>query len=148
MLSSETLLFPTQQHKKQERPFSSLLKAAFFIGLSSYEQERIAAEKEAARVANMTPEKRLIHELTILLDQYDNLTNKLGTAAKEIQSEIQRQVKKMLNHDNWYRAGIADRQEALKNIECAISLLTLLNKNTKKKRLKTARALLEAKNNE
>ena len=36
MLSSETLLFPTQQHKKQERPFSSLLKAAFFIGLSSY----------------------------------------------------------------------------------------------------------------
>ena len=37
MLSSETLLFPTQQHKKQERPFSSLLKAAFFIGLSSYD---------------------------------------------------------------------------------------------------------------
>lgn len=37
MLSSEILLFPTQQHKKQERPFSSLLKTAFFIGLSSYD---------------------------------------------------------------------------------------------------------------
>ena len=44
MLSSETLLFPTQQHKKQERPFSSLLKAAFFIGLSSYESYQMVTE--------------------------------------------------------------------------------------------------------
>ena len=29
------------QYKKQERPLSSLLKAAFFIGLSSYKELKI-----------------------------------------------------------------------------------------------------------
>ncbi|WPD23138.1 MAG: type III-B CRISPR module RAMP protein Cmr6 [Candidatus Electrothrix scaldis] len=104
------------------------------------EQEKIVAEKEAALLASLTPEKRLIHELKVLLDQYRSLTHKLGVEATKIQGELQGQIKRMLNHDKWIGAESGDRQEALKCIEQACPLL---DKKIRKKRLNAARALLK-----
>ncbi|MCI5141208.1 MAG: type III-B CRISPR module RAMP protein Cmr6 [Candidatus Electrothrix sp. ATG1] len=120
-------------------------KEAQRIAKEKAEQERIAAEKEAAWLASLSPEKLLTHELNALLGQYDNLSNKLGAAAKKIQNEIQGQLKKILKHDKWPDAEVADRQEALKSIERAAPLL---DKKIKQKRLKAARTLLKTRDGE
>ncbi|WP_446008868.1 type III-B CRISPR module RAMP protein Cmr6 [Candidatus Electrothrix sp.] len=109
------------------------------------EQEKIAAEKEAAWLSSLTPEKQLTHELNTLLDQHDNLTNKMGPAAKNIRSDLQGQLKKILKHNKWPDAEVADRQEALRSIERAVPLL---DKKIRQKRLNAAKALLKTKDDE
>ncbi len=108
-------------------------------------QEKIAAEEKTKWLASLTLEKLLIHELNTLLDQHDNLSNKLGTAAKEIQSGIQGQVKRILKHNEWHLAGNTDKREALESIERSFPLL--LKKNRKKK-LDNAKRLLAAEDDE
>ncbi|MCI5132834.1 MAG: hypothetical protein D3904_15285, partial [Candidatus Electrothrix sp. EH2] len=57
-----TLLFPAQQYKKQEGPLSSPLKAAFFIGLSGYEQ----SEKKTTA----TEKRRWGNSVTVAKERY------------------------------------------------------------------------------